>query len=103
MCGSRLRACGRPRPSPSAPPSRKREKDPTAGYAACRLLEPARARILVGLGHIKYLQHAALTANVVNLFDKGLQYSNFPANNGYDAAQADLLGRTVRVGLNVDW
>lgn len=51
----------------------------------------------------KHFQRAALTASVVNLFDKSPQFSNFPSTNGYDPAQTDILGRVVRVGLTLDW
>jgi iron complex outermembrane recepter protein len=58
---------------------------------------------LSNLGRSKYLKHAALTASVVNLFDKSPQYSNALFGNGYDTSQADILGRVARVGLTLDW
>jgi outer membrane cobalamin receptor len=58
---------------------------------------------LGGVHQNKYLQHAALTASIVNVFDKSPQYSNIPLITGYDPAQTDILGRVARVGLTLDW
>jgi iron complex outermembrane recepter protein len=66
------------------------------------LLDVSGRLDLGALGRNKYFQHAALTASVVNLFDKDPQFSNFPGGAGYDPVQADLLGRMVRLGLVLD-
>jgi iron complex outermembrane recepter protein len=59
---------------------------------------------LRGFGKRGFFHHAALTASVVNLFDKSPQYSNFSSRlEGYDPTQADILGRLIRVGLTLDW
>ncbi len=56
------------------------------------------------LGGAKRFRHATLNASIVNVANKSPQYSNFIAGTlGYDPAQADILGRFVRVGLAVDW